>query len=83
MWHADARFFEIRDDSGRARAGFYLDACARPKKRAGAWMDDCVGRKDIGAEHTVPVAYLVCNFLPAGAGKPRAAHARRRGDDVP
>jgi oligopeptidase A len=70
VWHADARFFEIRDSSGAPRAGFYLDACARPKKRAGAWMDDCVGRKDIGAEHTLPVAYLVCNFLPAGNGKP-------------
>jgi oligopeptidase A len=32
-------------------------------------MDDCVGRKDFG-ERTLPVAYLVCNFLPAGAGKP-------------
>jgi oligopeptidase A len=70
VWHADARFFEIHDGSGKARAGFYLDACARPKKRAGAWMDDCVGRKEFGAEQTVPVAYLVCNFLPAGAGKP-------------
>jgi oligopeptidase A len=70
VWHADARFFEIHDGSGKARAGFYLDACARPKKRAGAWMDDCVGRKEFGADQTVPVAYLVCNFLPAGAGKP-------------
>jgi oligopeptidase A len=70
VWHADARFFEIHDGSGRPRAGFYLDPTARPKKRAGAWMDDCVGRKDFGADHTVPVAYLVCNFLPAGAGKP-------------
>jgi oligopeptidase A len=70
MYHPDARFFEIRDGAGQARAGFYLDACARPKKRAGAWMDDCVGRKDFGAEHTVPVAYLVCNFLPASPGKP-------------
>ncbi len=70
VWHADVRFFEIHDGSGKARAGFYLDACARPKKRAGAWMDDCVGRKQFGSEHTVPVAYLVCNFLPAGAGKP-------------
>ena len=70
VWHADARFFEIQDASGKARAGFYLDACARPKKRAGAWMDDCVGRKEFGGERTVPVAYLVCNFLPAGAGKP-------------
>ncbi|MEJ0085924.1 MAG: M3 family metallopeptidase [Pseudomonadota bacterium] len=70
VWHADARFFEIRDANGAARAGFYLDACARPKKRAGAWMDDCVGRKDFGSEHTIPVAYLVCNFLPAAPGKP-------------
>jgi len=70
LYHADARFFEIRDAAGKVRAGFYLDACARPKKRAGAWMDDCVGRKDFGSETTIPVAYLVCNFLPAGAGKP-------------
>jgi oligopeptidase A len=70
VYHPDARFFEILDSAGKARAGFYLDACARPKKRAGAWMDDCVGRKDFGAEHTVPVAYLVCNFLPAAPGKP-------------
>jgi oligopeptidase A len=69
MYHADARFFEIQEPGGTVRAGFYLDACARPKKRAGAWMDDCVGRKDFG-ERTLPVAYLVCNFLPAGAGKP-------------
>ena len=70
VWHVDARFFEIQDAQGTVRAGFYLDACARPKKRAGAWMDDCVGRKDFGAEHTIPVAYLVCNFLPAAPGKP-------------
>ena len=70
LYHADARFFEIQDAGGKAVAGFYLDACARAKKRAGAWMDDCVGRKDFGAEHTVPVAYLVCNFLPAAPGKP-------------
>jgi len=70
VWHADARFFEIRDGGGKILAGFYLDACARPKKRAGAWMDDCVARKDFGADHTIPVAYLVCNFLPAAAGKP-------------
>jgi oligopeptidase A len=70
LYHADARFFEILDANGEVRAGFYLDACARSKKRAGAWMDDCVGRKDFGTEHTVPVAYLVCNFLPAAPGKP-------------
>ncbi len=75
LYHADARFFEIQGggsdgEGGAVRAGFYLDACARPKKRAGAWMDDCVGRKDFGGERTIPVAYLVCNFLPAAQGKP-------------
>jgi oligopeptidase A len=70
LYHSDARFFEIIDAGGAVRAGFYLDACARPKKRAGAWMDDCVGRKDFGLEKTIPVAYLVCNFLPASPGKP-------------
>jgi oligopeptidase A len=70
VWHTDVRFFEIRDGAGKTLAGFYLDACARPKKRAGAWMDDCVGRKDFGDEHTIPVAYLVCNFLPASPGTP-------------
>jgi oligopeptidase A len=70
MYHPDARFFEIQDAGGKPRAGFYLDACARAKKRAGAWMDDCVGRKDFGDAPAVPVAYLVCNFLPAAPGKP-------------
>jgi oligopeptidase A len=70
LYHADARFFEIVDAAGAVRAGFYLDPTARAKKRAGAWMDDCVGRRDFGADPTVPVAYLVCNFLPAGAGLP-------------
>jgi len=70
VYHPDARFYEILDAQGEVRAGFYLDACARAKKRAGAWMDDCVGRKDFGTEHTLPVAYLVCNFLPAAPGSP-------------
>jgi oligopeptidase A len=70
VWHADVRFFEIQDASGAVRAGFYLDACARPKKRAGAWMDDCVSAKGFGSDTTIPVAYLVCNFLPAGVGAP-------------
>ena len=58
--------------AGKVRAGFYLDACARPKKRAGAWMDDCVGRKDFGAEHTHPGGLPGLQF-PAG----RAPASRR------
>jgi oligopeptidase A len=33
-------------------------------------MDDCVGRKQLGGELTLPVAYLVCNSLPPQDGRP-------------
>jgi oligopeptidase A len=50
--------------------GFYLDPYARPNKRSGAWMDDCVGRKELSSGGTaLPVAYLVCNALPGADGK--------------
>ena len=63
-YHADARFFDVLDASGQPVAGFYLDAYARAHKRSGAWMDDCIGRKQLGGDTTLPVAYLVCNSLP-------------------
>ena len=70
VWHPDARYFEILDADGTARGGFYLDPCARPNKRSGAWMDECVGRKSMGGPIELPVAYLVCNFLQAVPGEP-------------
>jgi oligopeptidase A len=33
-------------------------------------MDECIGRKRLGAASTQPVAYLVCNFMPPVGGKP-------------
>jgi oligopeptidase A len=70
-WHADVRYFEIVSAEGRATGSFYLDPYAREQKRSGAWMDECVGRMSLPAGSTLPVAYLVCNFLPpAGAGQP-------------
>jgi oligopeptidase A len=64
------RFFEIQSAAGKAIGSFYLDACARPHKRSGAWMDECVGRKQLNSGAALPVAYLVCNFLPPNAGRP-------------
>jgi len=69
-WHADVRFFDIEGAGGVRIGSFYLDAYARPNKRSGAWMDECVGRKRLASGAALPVAYLVCNFLPPGAGKP-------------
>jgi oligopeptidase A len=70
LWHPDVRFFEISDAAGHALGSFYLDAYARPNKRSGAWMDECVGRKRLAAGSSLPVAYLVCNFLPPSDSQP-------------
>jgi len=70
LWHADARFYEIRDSAGTVRGRFYLDLYARPHKRGGAWMDDCMSRKRDARGLQVPVAYLTCNFSAPVDGQP-------------
>ena len=72
VWHPDVRFFDIESLRGEPVGSFYLDAYARPNKRSGAWMDECVGRKRLasgrGAAGGLPRVQL-----PAA----RAASARR------
>lgn len=70
LWHPDVRFFDVHSPTGAPLASFYLDACARANKRSGAWMDDCVGRKNLAGELTLPVAYLICNSLPPEGDRP-------------
>ncbi|MES9992419.1 MAG: oligopeptidase A [Candidatus Thiodiazotropha sp.] len=69
-WHPDVRFFEIRDRDRHLRGQFYLDLYARPKKRGGAWMDECATRFFSDTMDQIPVAYLTCNFSPPVDGKP-------------
>jgi oligopeptidase A len=70
VWHPEVRYFEIRDRDCELRGGFFLDLCARPNKRSGAWMDECITRRrvDDGIQH--PVAYLTCNFTPSTGSDP-------------
>jgi oligopeptidase A len=70
LYDPDVRYFDIVDPQGTPRAGFYLDLYARPKKRGGAWMDECVGRIRMGGTNALPVAYLVCNFTPPAGDRP-------------
>jgi oligopeptidase A len=70
LYHPDAHFFDILNADGSRRGGFFVDLYARPKKRGGAWMDECIGRKRLGASTALPVAYLVCNFMPPVGEKP-------------
>mgnify|MGYP003968409239 FL=1 len=69
-WHSDVRFFEIYDQDNVLRGKFYLDLYARPNKRGGAWMDDCVSRKNGPDGLQTPVAYLTCNFTPPANDDP-------------
>lgn len=69
-WHEQALFFDLLEANGRPRAGFYLDLYARPNKRGGAWMDECIVRKKSAAGIQRPVAYLTCNFTPPVGDKP-------------
>jgi oligopeptidase A len=64
VWHPDVQYHEICNAAGEHIGSFYLDVYARPHKRSGAWMDECVGRKTTHSGTALPVAYLVCNALP-------------------
>lgn len=71
VWHKDVRFFDITDKDGEKRGSFYLDLYARERKRGGAWMDECVSRRQRSdGSQQYPVAYLNCNFSGPIDGKP-------------
>ncbi|WP_189481260.1 oligopeptidase A [Alishewanella tabrizica] len=71
VWHPDVQFYDIFAADGTLRGSFYLDLYARSKKRGGAWMDDCRGRRLLpDGQLQSPVAYLTCNFNKPVGGKP-------------
>ena len=69
VWHPDVRFFEILQGD-TLRGQFYLDLYARPHKRGGAWMDECISRMRRNGEVQTPVAFLTCNFSPPIGNQP-------------
>ncbi|TPH13308.1 oligopeptidase A [Litorilituus lipolyticus] len=71
VWHKDVNFYDVFDANNNLRGSFYLDLYAREKKRGGAWMDDCVGRRELADGNIqFPVAYLTCNFNGPVGDKP-------------
>jgi oligopeptidase A len=63
-WHEDVQYYSVRDEAGALIGGFYTDLHARAGKRTGAWVDECVSRKNLKGQATLPVGFLVCNFPP-------------------
>ena len=69
-WHEDALYYRVHDRDGAEVGGFYTDLYARGGKRTGAWVDDCVNRKNLSGSPTQPVGFLVCNFSPPDDSSP-------------
>ncbi|HME02565.1 MAG TPA: M3 family metallopeptidase, partial [Solirubrobacteraceae bacterium] len=75
VWHPSVRYYDLQDAGGQIVAGFYLDPYARPEKRSGAWMDECVIARSLPSGRSLPVAQLVCNFAsPVGAAPSLLTH---------
>ena len=70
VWHPDVRFYEIQEKDGTPVGSFFTDLYARPRKRGGAWMDECLVRTKLNGLSQQPVAHLVCNFNPPVANDP-------------
>lgn len=63
-WHDSVTYYELHERDGGVIGSFYADLFARNGKRGGAWIDECVARKNLNGENILPVGYLVCNFSP-------------------
>jgi oligopeptidase A len=77
-WQPDVKFFSLADANDQTIGGVFVDLFARPDKRSGAWMDECLIRKNIDQQLQNPVAHLVCNF----AGPTETAPPLLNHDDV-
>ncbi len=75
-YHPHVRYYDVADERG-VFAGLYLDLHARAGKKGGAWMAPARPYLDDPQAPSIPVAYLVCNFAPAGAEPALLGH-----DDV-
>jgi len=69
-WHDDVRYYSVQNESRALIGGFYTDLFARNGKRGGAWIDECIIRKNLNGHATLPVGYLVCNFPPPEGSHP-------------
>ncbi len=70
VWHSDVSYYRLVEEDGTEIGGVFIDLFARPEKRSGAWMDECVSRKRFNGELQKPVAHLVCNFSPPTRSRP-------------
>ncbi len=78
IWQPDVRYYSLANETGDTVGGFFVDLFSRPNKRSGAWMDECMIRKNIDQKLQNPEAHLICNF----AGPTESTPCLLNHDDV-
>ncbi len=68
IWNNKVRYYQLLNADGSEVGGFFIDLYARQNKRAGAWMDECLLRRNIDNRISLPVAHLVCNYTEPSDG---------------
>lgn len=65
---ADAKVFEVREESGQVLGAVVLDPFTRPTKQGGAWMTSIVDQSHLLGDD--PVVTNTCNFPKPAPGEP-------------
>jgi oligopeptidase A len=81
VWHAQVRYYEIRDENGSLLGAFYADWYPRESKRGGAWMDAFItGIYD--PPHSEPHAGTICGNLTPPVGETPALLTHREVETI-
>lgn len=69
-YHEECEVYEVIDNNDKPLGALYFDFHPRASKQGGAWCGTYVDQSYKDGERVCPVVSIVCNFTPAGVGRP-------------